>query len=107
MSPSATIRLRSWSAGRAQLYLRRMGPNALHPLGHVGIRYLIWTAEDAADLDRCERLLRDHSPQVTRKTVDGFIVIEGRGPDHMPIMVTCPGPDQAPRRQIMRRIYRW
>jgi catechol-2,3-dioxygenase len=28
-----------------QLYLRSMGSGAQHPLGHVGIQYLIWTAD--------------------------------------------------------------
>jgi hypothetical protein len=90
-----------------QLYLRGMGPRAYHPLGHVGIQYLIWTAEYATDLDRCERVLREESAHVTRKTADGFTVIEGRGPDQVPILVTYPGPDQAPRHQIMKRIYQW
>jgi catechol 2,3-dioxygenase-like lactoylglutathione lyase family enzyme len=91
----------------SQLYLRSMGPNAHHPQGHVGIQYLIWTAEDAADLDRCERVLLEYSPHVTRTTGDGFTVLEGRGPDYVPILITYPGPDLAPRHQIMGRIYQW
>jgi catechol-2,3-dioxygenase len=42
-----------------QLYLRSIGSGAQHPLGHVGIQYLIWTADDEDDLRRCERCWRD------------------------------------------------
>jgi catechol 2,3-dioxygenase-like lactoylglutathione lyase family enzyme len=98
------------SASGSQLYLRSMGANADHPLGGIGIQYLIWTAESEEDLSRCEQVLRAYSPssQVSsEKTADGFTLVEGPGPDDVPIMVTYPGPDQAPRTQILQRIYRW
>jgi hypothetical protein len=88
-----------------QLYLRSMGAGAQHPLGHVGIQYLVWTAGSKDDLRRCEHLLA-RSGHVTSQTVDGITVVEGRGPDDVPIVVTYPGPDQAPR-QIPPRIYEW
>jgi catechol 2,3-dioxygenase-like lactoylglutathione lyase family enzyme len=90
-----------------QLYLRRRGPRAPHVLGHIGVQYLIWTAPSENDLDRCERVLRQQSGQVTRSTLDGFTVIEGRGPDHAPILIAYPGPQEAPRHRVMQRIYRW
>ena len=88
-----------------QLYLRAMGKRAPHFNGAIGIQYLIWTAESEDDLDRCERVLRAQSPRVTSTTTDGFRVVEGRGPDDVPVVVTFPGPDQAPRHEIMKRIY--
>ncbi|WP_457949956.1 VOC family protein [Pseudarthrobacter sp. alpha12b] len=90
-----------------QLYLRSMGEKAQHPLGSIGIQYLIWTARDDADLDRCEQMLRKHSSQVTRRTVEGFSLVEGQGPDSVPVMVAYPGPAQAPRHEILQRIYQW
>ena len=90
-----------------QLYLRAMGPNAAHPLGHVGIQYLIWTADGADDLRRCESVLRAWSTQVRRTSADGFTVVEGRGPDDVPILIAYPGPDEARRHTIMQRIYAW
>lgn len=90
-----------------QLYLRSMGKRAQHPSGAIGIQYLVWTAEDEADLQRCERVLKAQSPQVTSTTVDGFRMVEGRGPDDVPVVVTYPGPDQAPRHEILQRIYAW
>lgn len=90
-----------------QLYLRSMGRRAQHPLGAIGIQYIVWTAEGEEDLQRCERVLKAHSSQVTRQTVDGFTVVEGRGPDDVPVVVTYPGPDHAPRHEILQRIYAW
>jgi catechol 2,3-dioxygenase-like lactoylglutathione lyase family enzyme len=90
-----------------QLYLRAMGSHASHPLGFVGIQYLSWTASDEADLRRCEDVLRRESSRVSRTAGDGFILIEGHGPDGVPVMVTYPGPDQVPRKEILRRIYEW
>lgn len=90
-----------------QLYLRSMGPGAGHPLGNIGIQYVVWTADGEEDLRRCERVLRSHSVHVSSQTVDGFTLIEGRGPDDVPVVITYPGPDQAPRHEILRRIYQW
>ena len=90
-----------------ELYLRAMGPGTQHPLGFVGIQYLIWTATDEADLRRCEDVLRRQSTQVTITAGDGFTLLEGRGPDHVPVLVTYPGPDQVPRHEILQRIYSW
>ena len=90
-----------------QLYLRRRGPRAPHGLGHIGVQYLIWTAPSENELDRCERELTQRSGQVTRTIRDGFTMVEGRGPDHAPILIAYPGPDEAPRHQVMKRIYSW
>ena len=90
-----------------QLYLRARGNRAQHPIGHIGVQYLIWTARDEEDLDRCEQILRKLSTQVNRQTIDGFTLLEGQGPDRVPVMVTYPGPAQAPRHEIVQRIYGW
>jgi hypothetical protein len=47
------------------------------------------------------------SGRVTSQTVDGITVVEGRRPDDVPIVVTYPGPDQAPSHKIPPRIYEW
>ena len=90
-----------------QLYLRSMGDRAPHFHANLGIQYLTWTAESAEDLERCERVLKARWPGVTSTTIDGFRMVEGRGPDDVPVVVTFPGPDQAPRHQIMKQIYDW
>lgn len=90
-----------------QLYLRSVGANAQHPLGGIGVQYLIWTADGEDDLGRCEGVLRAHSAHVSSQTVDGFTIVEGRGPDDVPVVITYPGPDKAPRTEILSRIYGW
>lgn len=90
-----------------QLYLREMGKRTDHWLGSVGIQYLVWTAENEQDLDRCEKVLRKQTRHVTRRTIDGITMLEGRGPDDVPVVVTFPGPEQTPRHEILDRIYRW
>ncbi|MEO6533385.1 MAG: VOC family protein [Pseudolysinimonas sp.] len=90
-----------------QLYLRSMGDRAPHFHANIGFQYLIWTAENEEDLQRCERVLRAQWPGVTSTTVDGFRMVEGRGPDGMPVVVTFPGLDKAPRHEILKRIYVW
>lgn len=93
--------------GGFQLYLREMGPRTPHPLGQVGIQYLIWTANSEDELRRCERVLGANSAHVKTSTDDGFTVVEGRGPNHVPILITYPGPGKAHRHKIMQRIYEW
>ncbi|WP_228513604.1 VOC family protein [Curtobacterium flaccumfaciens] len=90
-----------------QLYLRAVGDRAVHPLGAVGIQYLIWTAADLEDLARCEAILRGQSSRVTRTTVDEIDLLEGVGPDGVPILVTFPGPEQVRSIKIIPRVYRW
>jgi catechol 2,3-dioxygenase-like lactoylglutathione lyase family enzyme len=90
-----------------QLYLRAVSERDQHPLGGVGIQYLIWTASDRTELDRCEQLLREQSPRVSRRDIDGFTVLEGEGPDGLPVLVSHPGPDTHPRPEIIDRIYAW
>jgi catechol 2,3-dioxygenase-like lactoylglutathione lyase family enzyme len=91
----------------SQLYLRSRGPRAPRGLGQIGVQYLIWTAPSESELDRCEQVLTQQSRQVTRSTRDGFTLVEGRGPDNAPILIAYPGPQEAPRHQVMQRIYRW
>ena len=95
------------NAGSFQLYLREMGPRTPHLLGAIGVQYVIWTASSAEDLDRCERVLNEHSRHVTRHVVDGITFVEGMDPGGVPVVITYPGPDQAARHAIMQRVYFW
>ncbi|RFA07646.1 hypothetical protein B7R21_15860 [Subtercola boreus] len=110
---NATVTARDTSAallvgpGDYQLYLREVGSRSEHPLGAIGIQYLIWSADTLEDLRRCESLLRELSPHVTAQTVDGFNIVEGPGPDGVPVVIVYPGPDQVPRDEIIPRIYTW
>lgn len=104
VTPSAALLV---TPGDSQLYLRSMGDRAPHPLGALGIQYLIWTARDLDDLARCEAVFRREAAYVTRQTVDAFTIVEGVGPNGVPILVTFPGPDDVARAEIIARIYGW
>jgi len=91
----------------SQLILRSMGSGAIHALGGVGVQYVIWTAADEADLDRCERALKDLSAYRESRSSGHVRVIEGRDPDDITVMVVYPGPDERPLHELPARIYGW
>ena len=94
-------------AKRSQLILRAMGRGAEHALGGVGVQYVIWTADDADDLARCEKVLKDRSAWRDSRTTEHVTAVEGRDPDDIVVMITYPGPDQAPLHELPVRIYGW
>lgn len=91
----------------AQLYLRVMGAGGEHPLGAIGVQYVIWTADGRDDLERCERVLRQRSAHLSSRETDGVTMVEGRDPDGLPVVITHPGPEGSARDEIMARIYAW
>ena len=95
------------SSARSQLILRSMGSGAAHPLGGVGVQYVIWTAADEADLDRCERALKELSAYRESRVSGQVRAVEGRDPDDIVVMVLYPGPDQLPNQELPVRIYGW
>ncbi|MFG1810902.1 VOC family protein [Streptomyces sp. NPDC049040] len=95
-------------AADTQMYLRVMGSGGEHPLGAIGVQYVIWTADSSDDLLRCERMLKERSAHISSKeTADGVTVVEGRDPDGLPLVIAHPGPHGAARQEIMARIYAW
>jgi catechol 2,3-dioxygenase-like lactoylglutathione lyase family enzyme len=103
---SATAALLTSTAG-AQLILRAMGSNAPHPLGNVGVHYVVWTAAGKEDLDRAERVLQGRSAHRQTRTSGEVALVEGRDPDDIVVMITYPGPDQVPLHELPVRIYGW
>ena len=103
-SPTAAL-LRSGDG--SQLILRAMGSNASHALGSVGVQYVIWTADGKEGLDRCERVLKERSAHRETRGSAGVMVVEGRDPDDIVLMITYPGPDEAPLHELPVRIYGW
>jgi catechol 2,3-dioxygenase-like lactoylglutathione lyase family enzyme len=94
-------------AKRSQLILRAMGRGAEHALGGVGVQYVIWTADDAEDLARCEQALKHRSAWRDTRTTEHVTAVEGRDPDDIAVMIAYPGPDQAPLHELPVRIYGW
>lgn len=95
------------SAGGAQLILRAMGRDAPHPLGSVGVQYVVWTAAAPGDLDRCERALKERGAYRETRHSGKATVVEGRDPDDILLVVVYPGPDEYPLHEIPVRIYGW
>lgn len=103
-SPTAALLT---SPGGAGLILRAMGQTAPHPLGAVGVQYVVWTAAGQEDLARCERALAGRGAHRGTRSNGGQTVVEGRDPDDITLIVTYPGPDQLPLRKLPARIYGW
>jgi catechol 2,3-dioxygenase-like lactoylglutathione lyase family enzyme len=103
-SPTAALLV---SAGGSQLILRAMGSNATHALGSVGVQYVTWTADGKEDLERSERVLKERSAYRETRSSGGITAVEGRDPDDIVLMITYPGPDQAPLHELPLRIYGW
>ena len=103
-SPTAALLA---SAEGTHLILRAMGTGATHALGGVGVQYVIWTAADQEDLDRCERALKGRSAHIDTRKSGPVVAVEGRDPDDIVVMVTYPGPDQEPLHKLPSRIYGW
>jgi catechol 2,3-dioxygenase-like lactoylglutathione lyase family enzyme len=95
------------SSPTAQLILRAMGDNAAHPLGAVGLQYAVWTAASQSGVDASEQALKTRGAHRSTRTGDGQTVVEGRDPDDVVVMVSYPGPDEAPLRKLPARIYGW
>lgn len=68
---------------------------------------MICTAPAHEDFRRCERLLKGAGAHIRTQTADGFLLVEGRDPSGVPVVVSYPGPDQVVRHEIMARICAW
>jgi catechol 2,3-dioxygenase-like lactoylglutathione lyase family enzyme len=95
------------SASGSQLILRSMGGGAVHSLGGVGVQYVIWTAADEQDLDRCERALKELSAHRETRVGGPVKAVEGRDPDDIVVLIIYPGPSEAPLHELPVRIYGW
>lgn len=71
------------------LVLRAL-PGASRTFGDVGVQFVVWTARDKDDLDRCERELKARDAFVSVSDEQGSRVVEGRDPDGIPIVVVYP-----------------
>ena len=95
------------SADGPSLILRAMGHQASHPLGSVGIQYVVWTAAGEEDLARVEGVLTSRDAHRETRSHNGVTLVEGRDPDGITVMICYPGPDQRPLRELPARIYGW
>jgi catechol 2,3-dioxygenase-like lactoylglutathione lyase family enzyme len=90
----------------SHVVLREAGPRATHPLGGIGVQYILWYAASRLDLDEFESRLRRLDARVSVFGRNGIRVVEGRDPSGVAVMFAHPGPDVLPRQDIFERIYR-
>ena len=95
------------NADGATVILRAMGHHSPHPLGSVGVQYVVGAAAGEEDLARAERVLVARGAHRETRSHDGVSLVEGRDPDDIPVMICYPGPDQRPLRKLPARIYGW
>jgi catechol-2,3-dioxygenase len=93
--------------GGPQLVLRAFGENAAHPLGSLGVQYLIWMTDSRDDLDRRTALLRQRSAYQETHASGDAVTIEGRDPDDLVIMIGYRPPGQPALRGLPARVYAW
>jgi catechol 2,3-dioxygenase-like lactoylglutathione lyase family enzyme len=74
-------------------------------LGGIGVQYLIWTARDAGDLERCANMLRTRDAFVSTTQDHGLTVVEGHDPDHIPILLVYPPGPGVGMTALPARIY--
>jgi catechol 2,3-dioxygenase-like lactoylglutathione lyase family enzyme len=90
-----------------QLVVRATGENSPHPLGPVGIQYLVWTVPSKDDLDHRAELLRRRGGFQDTRNDGGVTVVEGRDPDDVVIMLMHAEGGPAQMHELPARIYAW
>jgi catechol-2,3-dioxygenase len=90
-----------------QLVLRAFGENAAHPLGSLGVQYLIWMTDSRDDLDRRTALLQQRSAFQETHTHGDAVTVEGRDPDDLVVMIGYRPPGQPAMHGLPARVYAW
>ncbi len=90
-----------------RLVLRATGENSPHPLGQLGIQYLVWTVPSKDDLDHRAELLRRRGGFQDTRNDSGVTVVEGRDPDDAVIMLLHAEGGREEIQKLPARIYAW
>src|SRR5215472_9456271 len=90
-----------------QLVLRAFGENAAHPLGSLGVQYLIWMTDSRDDLDRRMALLQQRSAYSETHKHGEAVTVEGRDPDDLVVMIGYRPPGQPALSGLPARVYAW
>jgi catechol-2,3-dioxygenase len=95
------------STDGSQLVLRAFGENAPRSLGSIGVQYVAWSTGSREDLDHRAEILRRHSAYRETREDEETIVVEGRDPDDLPIMIVYARGNRPPMHELPARIYAW
>jgi catechol-2,3-dioxygenase len=95
------------TADGPELILRATGQASSHPLGQLGVQYVVWALPSRDELDRCERVLRDRSAYRDTRVTEKTTLVEGHDPDDIVVMLTYTEGNGHPPRELSARIYAW
>jgi catechol-2,3-dioxygenase len=87
-----------------ELILRATGMGSSHPLGQLGVQYVVWALPSREELDRCERVLRQRSAYRETRVAESTTLVEGHDPDDLVLMVMY-SDGAPPPRKLSARIY--
>lgn len=91
----------------AELILRATGAAASHPLGQLGVQYVVWALPSREALDRCERVLRQRAAYRQTRIAESTTLVEGHDPDDLVVMLTYTEGNGHPPRKLSARVYAW
>jgi catechol-2,3-dioxygenase len=103
---SATAALLGTKDG-TYLVLRGTGSAAAHPLGGIGLQWVVWSLPTKQDLDRCEQILRQQSAYRESRSDANLTTVEGRDPDDLTVLLVYADGSDAAMRELPARIYAW
>jgi catechol-2,3-dioxygenase len=87
-----------------ELILRATGMAASHPLGQLGVQYVVWAMPSREAMDRFERVLRQHSAYRETRVNGSTTLVEGHDPDDLVLMAMYTDGEPPPRK-LSARIY--
>lgn len=88
-----------------QIYLIARGANVTHPLGGIGLQYLIWGFESDAELRDAGLAIQARGVRTSTYTSGGVSFVAARDPDGIRILLAHPSPDKLPRSVVGPRLY--
>jgi catechol-2,3-dioxygenase len=103
-SPTAAL---LGTAEGTYLVLRGTGSAASHPLGGIGLQWVVWSLPTKHDLDRCEQILRQQSAYRETRADANLTTIEGHDPDDLTVLLVYSDGSDAAMRELPARIYAW
>jgi hypothetical protein len=93
------------SPGDFQIYLIARGTRTPHPSAAIGLQFLIWAVDSAAELQELELAIEERGGRADRYTSGGVTFVASRDPDGLRILVAHPSPETLPRSVVGARLY--
>jgi hypothetical protein len=91
--------------GGFQIYVIGKGTRTPHPVGGVGVQYLMWAVETDGAMADLERSINDRGGRTYTYASGGVSFLETRDPDGIRVLVACPSPARVPRSLVENRLH--